>query len=317
MPKRKRKVRTDGYTVYPDISKTKLGNFLILTFIFLGLGIVLLKQFAPNTYRDLENKVTHFISGKTVEVAKPNTVASVEEGQVSTEELLGYITSMPQSDKTMYVTVNNNVPYFTQEDISLDSEVNKANRALFEERQSPSGMDYYEMNKAGFQRDKFAWELLSELDSKNRVGQANAMLSKEVMSKDERKQLRVNPSGWKQAKTKSGSEIFDRSHLIGHQFTGHNNELRNLMTGTGDFNKRNGMLQFEEQVANALHKGIHVRYRITPLFYGDELIARGVQMEAYSVEDRGASVQFNVIIRNIIKESGYTIDYTTSKVVSE
>ena len=53
----------------------------------------------------------------------------------------------------------------------------------------------------------------------------------------------------------------------------------------------------------------HVLYRATPIFEGENLVATGIQLEALSVEDKGASIKFNVFIYNV--QEGITIDYTT------
>ena len=48
------------------------------------------------------------------------------------------------------------------------------------------------------------------------------------------------------------------------------------------------MLPYEVQVMQYLDTSDnHVLYRVTPYFKGNELLARGVEIEAYSVEDDG------------------------------
>ena len=70
------------------------------------------------------------------------------------------------------------------------------------------------------------------------------------------------------------------------------------------------MLSFENQLAGYIKStGNHVRYRVTPLFEGDELVARGILMEAESVEDDGRGVCFNVYCYNV--QPGIEIDYLT------
>jgi DNA-entry nuclease len=71
-----------------------------------------------------------------------------------------------------------------------------------------------------------------------------------------------------------------------------------------------GMLPFENMVADYVKEtGYHVLYRVTPIFSGDELVARGVQIEAMSVEDKGEGISFNVFCYNV--QPGITIDYAT------
>ncbi len=70
------------------------------------------------------------------------------------------------------------------------------------------------------------------------------------------------------------------------------------------------MLPFENMVADYINEtGNHVLYRVTPVFSGNELLARGVQMEGYSVEDGGEGVCFNVFCYNV--QPGVEIDYLT------
>ena len=71
-----------------------------------------------------------------------------------------------------------------------------------------------------------------------------------------------------------------------------------------------GMLPFEDLIADYVKEtGNHVLYRVTPVFVGDELVARGVVMEGYSVEDGGEGVCFNVFAFNV--QPGVVIDYAT------
>lgn len=163
-----------------------------------------------------------------------------------------------------------------------------------------------------------AWQKFSDLDRYNRVGVANAMLHKSLMPTEERESLYVNPTGWKnkQFTNSSGSKqwLYNRCHLIGFQLTGENNNLKNLMTGTRSLNTPH-MLYFENMVAAYLKDtGNHVRYRVEPIFRGDELVARGVHMQAQSVEDD--EINFNVYIFNI--EEGIEINYSdgSSKLAS-
>lgn len=151
------------------------------------------------------------------------------------------------------------------------------------------------------------WQNFSSLDSLNRVGEANAMLNRSMMPTEERERLYIKPTGWKQKKMKNGDYLYNRCHLIGYQLTGENNNPRNLMTGTRSFNIP-AMVEYENKVAEYLRKtGNHVRYRVRPDFQGNELVARGVQIEAQSIEDNGIS--FNVYIHNT--QEGYVIDYQT------
>ena len=167
-----------------------------------------------------------------------------------------------------YIEINNNIPYFTDADITSTE----------------------------------AYESYGELDSLGRVTAANAVLGVELMPTTERGDISdIKPTGWQQAKyaNVSGGWLYNRSHLIGHQLTGEDANARNLMTGTRWFNVE-GMLPFENFVANYIEQTEnHVRYRVTPAFEGDNLLASGVYMEGFSIEDNGATIQFNIYVPNI------------------
>lgn len=155
-----------------------------------------------------------------------------------------------------------------------------------------------------------AFEEYSELDELGRCGVAYANICQELMPTEKRGSIgMIKPSGWQLAKYDSvdGKYLYNRSHLIGFQLAGENANEKNLITGTRYFNV-DGMLPFENEVANYVKStNHHVLYRVTPVFKDDELVARGVKMEAYSVEDSGEGVQFNVFVYNI--QPGITINY--------
>lgn len=157
-----------------------------------------------------------------------------------------------------------------------------------------------------------------ELDALGRVTEANAVLGQELMPDKEREDISgVKPTGWQQAKYANvdGGWLYNRSHLIGYQLTGENANPKNLMTGTRYFNVE-GMLPFENYVANYIEEtGNLVRYRITPVFEGDNLLASGVFMEALSIEDYGESLRMNVYIPNV--QPGVEIDYATGDSVGQ
>ncbi|MBO0474863.1 DNA/RNA non-specific endonuclease [Enterococcus ureasiticus] len=153
------------------------------------------------------------------------------------------------------------------------------------------------------------WQIFSDLDHLNRVGVANALIGKESFPTDPREPLSIKPSGWNQKKLADGQWLYNRCHLVGHQMTGENNNPKNLMTGTRSFNTPH-MLNYENQVMDYIKlTGNHVRYRVTPHFVGNELVARGIQMEAEGIEDQQFS--YNVYIYNV--QEGYTIDYSTGR----
>lgn len=188
------------------------------------------------------------------------------------------LTDIQEYTGSKVVTINSNIPTFTDQDLSLSNGT---------------------------------WQTFSELDSLNRVGVANAMLHRETMPTQERGDIQnVYPSGWKQKKLSDGSWLYNRSHLVGYQLTGENDNWKNLFTGTAQMNQTS-MLEYENKVADYLRNtNNHVRYRVTPLFNDQELICRGVQMEAQSIEDN--SVCYNVFIYNV--SDNVTINYLSGTI---
>ncbi len=180
-----------------------------------------------------------------------------------------------------------------------------------------SGKPYYVINGnipglTSEDASKTYFENYTALDNMGRCGVAFACLGKETMPTEERGEIgQVKPSGWKTAKYDcvDGKYLFNRCHLIGFQLSGENANDRNLITGTRYMNV-DGMLPFENMVADYIKEtGNHVLYRVTPVFQGYELVARGVQMEAFSVEDNGEGICFNVYCYN--NQPGVRIDYST------
>ena len=189
------------------------------------------------------------------------------------------IDEIPEYSGQIYVEINNGKPYFTEEDYTTES---------FEE--------------------------YSKLDDKGRCGVAYANICKEIMPPDgdQRGDISsIKPTGWVQRKY-NGEYLYNRCHLIGHQLSDEDANELNLITGTRYFNV-NGMLPFENKVADYIekHKNNHVLYRVTPIFKGNNKLASGVEIEAYSVEDRGKEICFNVYVYNI--QPGITINYETGE----
>ncbi len=189
------------------------------------------------------------------------------------------VTAIPAYSGKPYVVINNNIPSFSSA----------------------------ELTTVGYERYR-------ALDSYGRCSVALASCGKEIMPKEDEERgsiSNVYPSGWKQAKYDgiSGSYLYNRCHLIGWQLSAENANRKNLITGTRYLNTE-GMLPFENMVADYIREtGNHVAYRITPVFEGNNLLASGVQMEAYSVEDDGEGICFNVYCYNV--QPGIKIDYST------
>ncbi len=190
---------------------------------------------------------------------------------------------LPQYEGKPYVAVNGNEPEFTSDEIT----------------------------------DKY-FEIYEPLDRYGRCTVAFACLGKETMPTEERGAIgSVKPSGWHTVKYDcvDGKYLYNRCHLIGFQLSGENANKRNLITGTRYMNVE-GMLPFENMVADYIQEtDNHVMYRVTPIFEGDDLVAKGVQIEAYSVEDEGDGICFNVFCFNV--QPGVVIDYATGESESE
>lgn len=185
---------------------------------------------------------------------------------------------IPAYTDAAYVAVNDNTPYFSDEDKQCT--------------------------------DPF--ETYSELDELGRCGVAYANICTELMPVEERGEIgQIKPSGWQTVKYDcvEGKYLYNRCHLIGFQLAGENANAKNLITGTRYLNIQ-GMLPFENLVADYVKETEHhVLYRVTPLFEGEDLVASGVLMEGWSVEDDGESVCFCVYAYNV--QPGVTIDYAT------
>ena len=161
---------------------------------------------------------------------------------------------------------------------------------------------------------KQTFESYGELDRLGRCTVVFANVCQELMPTEERGSIgSVKPSGWQTVKYDcvDGNYLYNRCHLIGYQLTGENANTRNLITGTRYMNVQ-GMLPFEDMVADYVKEtNNHVLYRVTPIFLDNELLARGVLMEAYSLEDDGEGICFNVFCYNSQPE--IRIDYATGE----
>ena len=189
------------------------------------------------------------------------------------------ISEIPEYQEKIYIEINNNKPYFKKEDYTKES-----------------------------------FEKYSDLDDLGRCGVAFANISKSIMPKEgeERESIsNVKPTGWVQEKY-NGEYLYNRCHLIGYQLSGENDNELNLITGTRYFNVE-GMLPFENKVADYIedNQENHVLYRVTPVFENDNLLAKGVEIEAYSIEDNGEGICFNVFIYNV--EPEVNINYATGE----
>lgn len=189
------------------------------------------------------------------------------------------IEEIPEYSGEPYVVIDSNEPSFTKEEITDES-----------------------------------YEFYSELDDLGRCGVAEASVGQDIMPVEERDGIgQVKPSGWHTVKYDGveGNYLYNRCHLLGYQLTGENANEENLITGTRYMNV-DGMLPFENMVADYVKETDgHVMYRVTPIFEGDNLVADGVEIEAYSVEDEGEGISFHVFCYNVQPE--IAIDYKTGE----
>lgn len=211
-----------------------------------------------------------------------NTAAYTSAANKSTKDKkeLTYATltlaDIPKYDSEPYVAVNNNVPFFYKSDLT-----------------------------------KKSFESYSKLDKLGRCGKAYACIGTDLMPTEERGSIgSVKPTGWHTVKYDNvdGKYLYNRCHLIGYQLSGENANEKNLITGTRYMNI-DGMLPFENMVADYVKETEnHVMYRVTPMFSGKNLLASGVLIEGYSVEDKGEGICFNVFCYNV--QPGIKINYS-------
>ena len=203
------------------------------------------------------------------------------------------------------------------EDAGLLQEEKQVESASLEDVPEYSGDEYIEIDGGvpDFSDDEDfqpGYEYYSDLDSLERCGLTEALVGPETMPTEERGSIgMIKPTGWHTVRYDfvDGKYLYNRCHLIGFQLAGENANEKNLITGTRYMNTE-GMLPFEDEVAEYVREtGNHVMYRVTPIFDGDDLVAKGVQMEAKSVEDD--TISFNVFVYNI--QPGVEIDYATGE----
>ena len=213
-----------------------------------------------------------------------NTKNLESNGAVNNQNIVFDLSTIPEYSQEPYVEINNNIPYFTEQDLTSEP-----------------------------------FEKYSDWDSLGRSGVAYANICKEIMPKEGEERGEIgsikNLSGWVQKRYDSlikDKYLYNRCHLIGWQLAGENANKNNLITGTRYLNTE-GMLKFENEVAEYINKNEnnHVLYRVTPIFENNNLLASGVEMEACSVEDLGKGVHFNVYCYNV--QPGVVINYATGE----
>lgn len=156
----------------------------------------------------------------------------------------------------------------------------------------------------------------SGLDYLGRAGIANAVIDKLMINtlvpKDYKRYEYVSyrPTGYHQKEYQNieNGYLYNRCHLIGYQLIG-NNDYRNLITGTRDFNVK-GMLPIENAIYEFIKNedGI-VKYEVIPDFRKEELVARGAYIKAIGLVNKEVKLKINVYVKNI--QEGIKIDYKT------
>ncbi len=220
-----------------------------------------------------------FISGCSMQPADSSISQKPDVTQPARADTGAVLTAadIPEYTGESYVVIEDNKPHFSDEELTVS--------------------DY---------------ESYSELDELGRCGTAQACVGIDLMPTEKRGEIgMIRPSGWHTVKydVVDGNYLYNRCHLIAYQLSGENANEKNLITGTRYMNVT-GMLPFEEQVGDYVREtDNHVMYRVTPVYDGDDLVARGVEMEGYSVEDEGAGVCFHVFVYNV--QPGIGIDYAT------
>lgn len=212
--------------------------------------------------------------------------SSIQDAAVSSVTKSNSISSVasvldiPAYSGQNFILINNNIPDFSDNELTTES-----------------------------------FEQYSDFDSLGRCQMAYANVCLEIMPTDKRGDIgMIKPSGWHTIKYNGivdGNYLYNRCHLIGYQLSGENANEKNLITGTRWFNVQ-GMLPFEDAIASCVkNNDIHVLYKVTPVYDGDNLVATGVHMEAKSVEDNGSLICFNIFVYNI--QPGIEIDYATGE----
>ncbi len=253
--------------------KLSAAALVVIAIVFAAIGAALLPSDEMKSDSNNNSPGTEY----TTEPASEYVAQTEPATEEYTAEPVN-ITDIPAYSGEPYVVINGNEPEFSAE----------------------------------YKRGSGTFENYSPLDDLDRCGTAFACLGKDLMPTEERGEIgSVKPSGWQTAKYDfiDGKYLYNRCHLIGFQLAGENANNKNLVTGTRYMNTK-GMLPFENMVADYIKEtDMRVLYRVTPVFEGDELLCRGVQIEAYSVDDGGDGICFNVFCYNV--QPGVVIDYAT------
>lgn len=312
---------------YYDTKEDKNIFRTLLPSIILVLVFTLLITFGPTLGAKGWNSAVTNLNGMDNQLARDAATIMDKTGQQIAKvynEVLK-ITKVDKSSKVQEETVS--VPQGVAGGYDIVPRVDTSKDKMivtFEELPKYTGSEeILELNNndAAFTKEDLAMksnQTFSELDKLGRPGQANALLTPSMQPTESREGISsVTPPGWKMDGKSNNLRVvlqegrkaqwfYDRSHLIGFQLGGVNAEPANLVTGARTFNDPN-MKTYETVVDSAIEDGFTVRYQVTPVYNEEELVPRGVQMRAYSLEDEGKEVNFNVYIYNV--NPGFVIDY--------
>lgn len=254
---------------------------LLLVFLFSACSeTAFLDSSSENAFSDISSSVSKENSSETNNDSSEEDESSYVSSEKETEnDFVFSIANIPAYSGNPYVILNSNKPTFKASEITTT-----------------------------------AFEKYDSLDSLGRCTKTLASVGKEIMPTEDRGSIgQVKPTGWHTVKYDNvdGKYLYNRCHLIGFQLTGENANTKNLITGTRYLNV-DGMLPFENMVADYVKEtGNHVMYRVIPVYVGNNLLASGVHMEGYSVEDSGEGISFNVYCYNV--QPGINIDYKTGE----
>ena len=255
------------------LERKKISRFLSLIAAVLVIGVLGCSTPATDP-KDTESAANTVTDPKGAESAA-NIVTDLQNTEGEDNAAAG----LPAYTGDAYVVINNNIPFFTEEEMSETS-----------------------------------YESYGALDSLGRCTTCVASVGTDLMPTEERGSIgSVKPTGWHTIKYDfvDGRYLYNRCHLIGYQLTAENANEKNLITGTRYLNIE-GMLPFENMVGDYVRETKnHVMYRVTPVFTGDNLLADGVLMEGKSVEDNGEGILFCVFAYNV--QPGVVIDYATGE----
>ena len=236
--------------------KRKLTTWLVLTAFLMACQA----ESDAGSLKEMQSDVIDTAKNITLEFADTAASALKENTRISQ----GFdLSQVPDFEGIPSTAINGNIPFFTEEDMTTE-----------------------------------VFETYSELDSLGRCGAAYANICNDIMPNEPRQSIgEIKPTAWKQGKYLEVADegnpagyLYNRCHLIAFELAGENANEKNLITGTRYMNIE-GMLPYENMIAEYVRKtNHHVLYRCSPIFKDDELLARGVLIEAKSVEDDAISL---------------------------